>query len=49
MSDTSEFRDPNYHRPTDTPEHLNYDEMARMADGFMKTVRVLGLAETALP
>ena len=48
MSDTSEFRDPNYHRPTDTPQHLNYDEMARMADGFMKTVHVLALAETAL-
>lgn len=27
VSDTSEFRDPNYHRPTDTPQHLNYDDM----------------------
>lgn len=49
MSDTSEFRDPHYHRPTDTPQHLNYDEMARMADGFLKTVRALGLVETSLP
>ncbi len=49
MSDTSEFRDPRYHRPTDTPQHLNYDDMARMADGFVKMVQALGLAETALP
>ena len=49
MSDTSEFRDANYHRPTDTPQHLNYDDMARMADGFLRTVQELGLAETALP
>lgn len=49
MSDTSEFRDPRYHRRTDTPQHLNYDDMARMADGFVKTVQVLGSAETVLP
>jgi len=49
MSDTSEFRDPSYHRPTDTPPHLNYDDMARMADGFLKTVQSLGAADTALP
>jgi hypothetical protein len=49
MSDTSEFRDPNYHRPTDTPPHLNYEEMARMADGFFNMVQELGAAETALP
>jgi Zn-dependent M28 family amino/carboxypeptidase len=49
MSDTSKFRDPNYHRPTDTPQHLNFNEMARMADGFVKTVHALALAETAIP
>ncbi len=49
MSDTSEFRDPNYHRPTDTPQHLNYDDMARMVDGFVETIQTLGLAETAIP
>ena len=45
MSDTSQFRDPNYHRPTDTPENLNYDDMARMADGFLKKA-VGGPSET---
>ena len=49
MADTSEFRDSTYHRPRDTPPHLNYDDMARMAAGFMKTATVLARAETILP
>lgn len=49
MSDTAEFRDPNYHRPTDTADQLNYDQMARMADGFIRTVRVLANPRTQLP
>ena len=32
MSDTSESRDPNYHRTTDTADKLNYEEMARLAE-----------------
>ena len=27
-TDTAEFRNPHYHRPTDTPETLDYDFMA---------------------
>ena len=49
MSDTSMYRDPHYHRPTDTAENLNYDEMARLAKGFIKTVQVMAAAETRLP
>ena len=41
MTDTSSGRDPNYHRPTDTPDKLDYDAMARVADGFIETVRKL--------
>ena len=49
MSDTSMYRDPHYHSPTDTAENLNYDEMARLAKGFIKTVQVMAAAETQLP
>src|SRR5262249_24929452 len=30
-TDTAEFRNPNYHQPTDTPETLDYDFMAEVA------------------
>jgi hypothetical protein len=30
-TDTAEFRNPNYHQPTDTPDTLNYDFMAEVA------------------
>ena len=30
-TDTAEFRNPNYHRPTDTPETLDYEFMAGVA------------------
>jgi Zn-dependent M28 family amino/carboxypeptidase len=30
-TDTSEFRNPNYHQPTDTPESLDYEFMAEVA------------------
>ncbi len=49
MSDTSEFRDPHYHSSTDRAENLNYDEMARLADGFIATIIELAGAETELP
>jgi hypothetical protein len=49
LSDTSESRDPNYPLPTDTADHLEYDEMARLADAFVRTGQVLADAETLLP
>ncbi|MCP3919674.1 MAG: M20/M25/M40 family metallo-hydrolase [bacterium] len=48
FTDTSEARDPNYHAPTDTPDQLDYDEMARMAEGFVRTVVALADTETQL-
>ena len=29
-TDTAEFRDPHYHLPTDTPETLDYEFLARV-------------------
>ncbi|MCP4005610.1 MAG: M28 family peptidase [bacterium] len=48
LSDTSEFRNPHYHSSSDTAETLDYDSMTRMADGFIRTVRVLADAGTVL-
>lgn len=39
MSDTSDYRDPHYHSPTDKPDNLNYDCFARVVDGLQKTVQ----------
>jgi len=30
-TDTSEFRNPHYHQPSDTPETLDYDFLAKVA------------------
>lgn len=49
MSDTSEYRDPHYHTPTDRAENLNYEEMARLAEGFIATIVELADADTELP
>ncbi|MEM7754100.1 MAG: M20/M25/M40 family metallo-hydrolase [Planctomycetota bacterium] len=49
MSDTSEYRDPHYHAPTDRAENLNYGEMARLAEGFIATIVELADADTELP
>lgn len=37
-TDTAEFRNPNYHRPTDTPETLDYGFMRRVAQLAIATV-----------
>ena len=33
ITDTSFFRNPNYHKASDTPETLDYEKMARVAEG----------------
>lgn len=48
MTDTSEVRDPNYHLATDTAEKLDYDEMARLTEGFVRFVEALALSKTDL-
>jgi Zn-dependent M28 family amino/carboxypeptidase len=37
-TDTAEFRNPNYHRPTDTPETLDYRFMRRVTQLLVATV-----------
>ena len=35
VTDTSFYRNPHYHRPSDTPETLDYDSMARLTLGLV--------------
>jgi hypothetical protein len=42
-TDTSEFRNPHYHRPSDTPDTLDYDFMAAVAK--LALARVLSQAK----
>jgi hypothetical protein len=34
VTDTAPFRDVAYHRPSDTPERLDYERMARLVEGL---------------
>lgn len=43
ITDTAHFRNPNYHEPTDIPETLDYDRLARAVEGVVAVVH--GLAE----
>ena len=38
ITDTAPFRYPHYHQPTDTPEKLDYDSMARVVSGMERVV-----------
>ena len=42
VTDTAPFRNPNYHRPTDKPDTLDYDRMARVVRGLVRVVKDLG-------
>ena len=42
ITDTAPFRNPNYHRPTDKPDTLDYDRMARVVHGLVSVVKDLG-------
>ena len=41
LTDTANFRNPNYHQPTDTIETLNLDFMGQVADGVAAAVMEL--------
>lgn len=41
LTDTSFLRNPHYHRPTDTPETLNYESMSRVTRGVVGAVAQL--------
>ncbi|HSK42808.1 MAG TPA: M20/M25/M40 family metallo-hydrolase [Candidatus Binatia bacterium] len=42
ITDTAPFRNPNYHQPTDKPDTLNYERMARVVHGLVGVVVDLG-------
>lgn len=39
ITDTLLFRDPHYHTPRDTPERLNYSNMARITTALVSTIK----------
>ena len=41
ITDTALYRYPHYHRPTDTPEKLDYDGLARVTGGLAEVIRAL--------
>ncbi|MBL8052494.1 MAG: M28 family peptidase, partial [Nitrospira sp.] len=41
LTDTANFRNPNYHRPTDTLETLNLDFIAAVADGVTAAISAM--------
>jgi hypothetical protein len=45
VTDTARFRDPHYHRETDTPERISYDALARVVEGLVPVVERLAGAE----
>lgn len=38
VTDTAPFRNPHYHQPTDTPDKLDYDRMARVVLGIERVI-----------
>ena len=42
VTDTALFRNRNYHQPTDKPDTLDYDRMARVVHGLVRVVSDLG-------
>jgi hypothetical protein len=41
LTDTAEFRNPNYHRPTDTPDTLDYARMGEVTLGLVRALAAL--------
>jgi Zn-dependent M28 family amino/carboxypeptidase len=39
ITDTAIFRYPHYHRPTDTPDKVDYERLARIAKGIERVLR----------
>ncbi len=47
ITDTANFRNPNYHLPTDTPETLDYDHLTDITAAVATTVEQLARPLTA--
>jgi hypothetical protein len=45
VTDTAFYRNPHYHRPSDTPDTLDYRRMAMVVDGLAASVRKLCAAD----
>jgi hypothetical protein len=43
ITDTAPFRYRHYHRPTDTPDKVDYDKLARVTAGLVPVIRRLAL------
>ena len=41
LTDTAHFRNPRYHTEADTPDTLDYDRMAALANVLERTIRKL--------
>lgn len=41
ITDTAFYRSENYHTPNDTPDTLNYENMAKVTDGIFELIRGL--------
>jgi hypothetical protein len=41
ITDTAPFRYPHYHRPSDTPDKLDYDSFTRVVSGLQKMFSAL--------
>jgi hypothetical protein len=41
VTDTTLFRSPHYHQPSETPEVVDYDRMARVVNGLEKVIKAL--------
>jgi len=41
ITDTAPFRNPNYHKPTDTPDTLDYGRLARVVEGVEAVITTL--------
>jgi hypothetical protein len=42
VTDTAPFRNKNYHLPSDTPDTLDYQRMARVVEGLERVIAGLG-------
>ena len=42
VTDTAPFRNKNYHLPSDTPDTLDYQRMARVVQGLENVIMDLG-------
>lgn len=45
VTDTALFRYPHYHLPTDTPDKIEYEKLARITKGLERVIRALASAE----